>query len=429
MTLVTDLATAKTAAQQAVNDANGYVTASVNTPTYWYAIKMLFDATAVLNDINTAIANGAIPPLKIITTALPQATVGTGYSFQMIGTGGSGTPVWSASGLPAGLAISLSGKITGMPSSQGTVNSIVVTLSDSNKDSPAWTTYSMVVIPEVVTPPPPAPTIPPLAIYGNGGTYSNGMRVANELHRPVDGISNYCVGSTWGSIQTSGVQSWANPLPAYTAVNLCPDNGNLDQVAGNLPVFTTVAEGFLHGTIARLGWEPDGNWFTWCYGAGGKRPVTNTLAKYITAFRAATGALRQGCPTIKIDWCTNSGSSTLAQLEAAYPGDDVVDIIGFDHYDAGTIAANLAAVTPAIQMASLHNKELSIGEFGASGTNDSKAFIDFMGMLVNNPTLFSKTYGLPPYRVAYSSLFTDSTNNIENKPGMMAEFPIAFPLQ
>lgn len=62
MTITSDLTTAQAAAQKAVTDANSYVTASKGTSTYWYAIELLFDATAILEDINLAITAAAPPP-------------------------------------------------------------------------------------------------------------------------------------------------------------------------------------------------------------------------------------------------------------------------------------------------------------------------------------------------------------------------------
>ena len=286
-----------------------------------------------------------------------------------------------------------------------------------------------VVTPPVVTPPvvtPPATGKPVLGFYGNGGGASNATATAKLLGVTAQGCSNYCNGSSWATIEgSSWTQSDANPLQLFVGVNLCPDNGNLTQAAP-AGTFSTLAKAFKAGTIARPGWEFDGNWFTWGIGKGGKASSSNTPALYIERFQACVTELRASCPGIKIDWCGNSGSSTLAQLEAAYPGDAYVDIIGFDHYDAGSPAANLAAVTPTIQFAAQRNKPIGIGEWGA-GPNDDPAFIDFMALLINHLATFCAQHNLPvPPGVAYSSLFTDSSNNITNKPNMIAEFPKAW---
>jgi hypothetical protein len=62
-------------------------------------------------------ANG----LSITITALPEGTVGDGYIAAATATGGDGTYMWSASGLPAGLRInSRTGTISGAPTMSGT---------------------------------------------------------------------------------------------------------------------------------------------------------------------------------------------------------------------------------------------------------------------------------------------------------------------
>ena len=275
---------------------------------------------------------------------------------------------------------------------------------------------------------PPPPPAPPLGFYGNGGSIQNAQAVAQQLGVVAEGVSSYCDGTSYATI---GGSTWAKglagTLPMFLGVNLVPNGGNLSQVSANVGEFASLAKVFTVGDIARPGWEWDGNWFPWCIGKGGSAPSSNTVALLVAGYRACVLAMRAANPVIKYDWCSNAGSSTLAQLQAAYPGDDVVDFIGADHYDAGTIAANVAAMTPIIQMCAAHNKPLSIGEWGAaSNGTDSAAFIDFMAMLILNPTLFSATYGLPAYTVGYTSLFTDSSNNIQNKPNMIAEFPKAF---
>src|SRR5258707_2019339 len=61
-------------------------------------------------------------PLAISTTSLPPGTAGQGYSAQLNATGGTAPYTWSvASGaLPAGLTLSSSGPISGVPSVAGT---------------------------------------------------------------------------------------------------------------------------------------------------------------------------------------------------------------------------------------------------------------------------------------------------------------------
>jgi hypothetical protein len=76
--------------------------------------------------------------------------------------------------------------------------------------------------------------------------------------------------------------------------------------------------------IIRLGWEmnvADMAWF-----AGGHE------ADYIAAFRRVVGIFRRASADFRYDWSPGWGNQDAAADEA-YPGDDVVDIIGLDVYD------------------------------------------------------------------------------------------------
>lgn len=87
---------------------------------------------------SATIAIVAPAAVSITTASLPAATAGAAYSASLTVTGGIGPFTWSASGLPAGLAINPStGAISGTPSAGGTAN-VSVTVNDSS--SPALTT-------------------------------------------------------------------------------------------------------------------------------------------------------------------------------------------------------------------------------------------------------------------------------------------------
>jgi hypothetical protein len=81
--------------------------------------------------------NPATPPI-ITTTTLPGGTVGQPYSQPLQATGGTGTLVWSLSGgsLPANLALSPAGTISGTPTNTGTSNfTVKVTDALSQSDT------------------------------------------------------------------------------------------------------------------------------------------------------------------------------------------------------------------------------------------------------------------------------------------------------
>lgn len=76
--------------------------------------------------------------------------------------------------------------------------------------------------------------------------------------------------------------------------------------------------------IVRPGWEFNGDWYPWA--------AKGRTADYIGAFRRVTAIFRAASPTFIVDWCPNLGPNQFP-AEQAYPGDDVVDVIGLDGYD------------------------------------------------------------------------------------------------
>ncbi len=71
--------------------------------------------------------------LTIVTTSLPDGTVGAAYTTFLVASGGIPPYSWSASGLPGGLSVvdSKAGELSGIPTQSGTNFSIAVTVKDS----------------------------------------------------------------------------------------------------------------------------------------------------------------------------------------------------------------------------------------------------------------------------------------------------------
>ena len=74
------------------------------------------------------------PALTVTTTSLPAGVIGTAYSQTLTGSGGTGPYSWtlSAGALPAGLALSTAGAITGTPTTAGTANFTVQAKDSAN---------------------------------------------------------------------------------------------------------------------------------------------------------------------------------------------------------------------------------------------------------------------------------------------------------
>ncbi|WP_175345378.1 glycosyl hydrolase [Bradyrhizobium sp. ORS 375] len=87
---------------------------------------------------------------------------------------------------------------------------------------------------------------------------------------------------------------------------------------------TLVAHGRDDATI-RIGWEFNGDWQPW---SAAKDP-----AAFVTYFRRIVGLMRETpSQRFSFEWCPNHGRHQMDPTEA-YPGDDVVDVIGMDVYD------------------------------------------------------------------------------------------------
>lgn len=69
-------------------------------------------------------------PLILETAKLDNAKLNVNYSSAVSVCGGTGNYTFTASGLPAGLTMSLSGKISGKPTTSG-IYQVKITVSDS----------------------------------------------------------------------------------------------------------------------------------------------------------------------------------------------------------------------------------------------------------------------------------------------------------
>jgi Tfp pilus assembly protein PilV len=151
------------------------------------AVKSIVAATVTFGGNHTVGVGAPPPPLAISGPAsLPNSTVGVPYpSTTVTATGGSGSDVFNATGLPNGLSInSVTGVISGTPSASGTFN-VAVTDTDSFGDI-ATKPYTFTINPAAAISSPatlPDWTInrdyPGTAIVGTGGTTPYAWSAAN----------------------------------------------------------------------------------------------------------------------------------------------------------------------------------------------------------------------------------------------------------
>lgn len=105
------------------------------TPTVAGTTSVTFKVT----DSATPTATSATKALSIVryalpavsTTTLASGAVGTAYSASVAATGGKATLTWTSTALPAGLALTTAGVISGTPTAAGTT-SVTFTVTDAN---------------------------------------------------------------------------------------------------------------------------------------------------------------------------------------------------------------------------------------------------------------------------------------------------------
>lgn len=134
------------------------------------------------------------------------------------------------------------------------------------------------------------------------------------------------------------------------------------------------------GAIVRIGWEAQGEWMPW-------HTTAATAPSYRAAFRRIATLVKAQAPQALIDFDINCVTPLKGQrdrldsLTLLYPGDDVVDIVGCDHYDwwaqrATGETAWAAAIRPptspgladVAEFARAHGNGMSIPEWGLAST-------------------------------------------------------------
>lgn len=106
----------------------------------------------------TIVVSDPDEPLTVVSRAVPPAVAGQEYSFQLIATGGEveADLTWSAEGLPAGLAITADGIISGSVPEIGT-STLTVTVDDGTSTASRMLTLevrenaNLLIVPEILS--------------------------------------------------------------------------------------------------------------------------------------------------------------------------------------------------------------------------------------------------------------------------------------
>jgi hypothetical protein len=162
---------------------------------------------------------------------------------------------------------------------------------------------------------------------------------------------------------------------------------------------TLIADGESNAYL-RLGWEFNGNWFAWsAMTPAAEANFASYFDQIVTAMRAVPGE------NFKFVWNPSARAFTAkgSTVEAAYPGNAFVDVIGLDSYDQTWLTPHtpanswsmttLPALTAAQNFAAAMGKPLAMTEWGLTTTSQNgfgddplyiKSMLDWMENPANN---------------------------------------------
>lgn len=247
---------------------------------------------------------------------------------------------------------------------------------------------------------PPAAAVSGLP-WSSGAVSEDDAAFAEWRGRPLDNITTWPNRETWDVIRNPdvyGAISSAAGFPLLTiGIAMLPEQeaasyaqcatGAYDRYYAD--VGRTLVRLGRGDTIVRLGWEANGDWYAWAIGTD--------VENYKTCFRRQVQAMRSTAPNVRIDWNMNKESKMPGSVADAYPGDDVVDIIGVDFYDMYPGYPDQAAwdadynstqnggprgLGTWLEFARSHGKKLSVPEWGLNtgtgGGTDSAFYVGAM---------------------------------------------------
>jgi glycosyl hydrolase family 26 len=162
------------------------------------------------------------------------------------------------------------------------------------------------------------------------------------LGREPSWALDFLQGTTWRTIARPRwfAERWADsPYRVVYSVPMLPSSGEATLRQGATGAYDDYFAQLARGLVAagegdaviRLGWEFNGDWFPWS--AAGREEA------FVAFWRHAVDSMRSvDDGSFTFDWSPNAGPNAMDAADA-YPGDDYVDYIGLDVYDATTSAS------------------------------------------------------------------------------------------
>ena len=280
-----------------------------------------------------------------------------------------------------------------------------------------------------------------------GGALSDGdlERFGAWRGDPADVVTTYPAYATWEELRTSdwhvdtvagfpGRLSYGLPLLPERAPGTLRDvaDGAHDDVWRS--VARTLVAGDRGDSFVRIGLEANGTWFPW--GA-----TAATAPDFVAAYRHVATVMAQEAPDLSFVFDISCGAplrgaedDRLSALTRLYPGDDVVDVVGCDHYDSFTARATDRAaweesIRPStgvglldlVDFATEHDKPFAVPEWGltarsADGSGDNPYFVEqmFAFFREHRDRLAYENYFDEPNPYLGSSLFLTPAQNPES---------------
>lgn len=213
------------------------------------------------------------------------------------------------------------------------------------------------------------PNFPVLGISGlqwNSGVFVGGFN-ANDAYtfatyrgKALDAFETFVARATWDEMFTIDA-SWA-PWPGILVLAIPPQpdgqnnsataNGSNNQRWADYGSKLTAAGLNRSRTVIRLGWESNGDWYSWSWGSPHNY---NTPAQFVAAVKNVVTALRSTAPNVKISLNQNKNNKRSGadwRTDVMIPLLNYYDFVGLDAYDMYN-----ASTTDALFQANMVNQD------------------------------------------------------------------------